>query len=102
LGFFFEIELLLTFTNDVQEEECKTATQLKGVVLPIQQSVSKEPEARAITEEEKKFNAFNAICQVKKICDSILILMHIFKIHILLLYKRASHRCAKLSIILLL
>jgi len=44
---------------------------LKGIVLPIQQSVSKEPEARAITEEEKKFNAFNAICQVRKICNLI-------------------------------
>jgi len=47
--------------------ERKTAYQLKGALLPIKQSVSTEPEARAITEEEKKFNAFNAICQVKKI-----------------------------------
>lgn len=51
----------------VQEEEQKTATQYKGVILPIKQSISTEPEARAITEEEKKFNAFNAICQVRKI-----------------------------------
>lgn len=50
----------------IQEEERKTATQLKGVILPIKQSVSTEPEARAITAEEKKFNAFNAICQVRK------------------------------------
>jgi len=39
---------------------------LKGTILPIKQSVNTEPEARAITDEEKKFNAFNAICQVKK------------------------------------
>lgn len=52
--------------NILQEEERKTATQLKGVIIPIKQSVSTEPEARAITEEEKKFNAFNAICQVGK------------------------------------
>jgi len=51
----------------VQEEERKTATQFKGVLLPIKQSVGTEPEARAITAEEKKFNAFNAICQVRKI-----------------------------------
>lgn len=57
--------LLLIFIIVIQEEECKTATQFKGVVLPIQQSISKEPEARAITEDEKKFNAFNAICQVR-------------------------------------
>jgi len=67
---------LLIFVIIVQEEECKTATQFKGVVLPIQQSVSKEPEARAITEEEKKFNAFNAICQVRKILNLMLINAH--------------------------
>jgi len=68
--------LLLIIVIVVQEEECKTATQFKGVVLPIQQSISKEPEARAITEEEKKFNAFNAICQVKKILNLMLINAH--------------------------
>lgn len=52
--------------NIEQEEERKTATQLKGVVLPIKQFTSSEPEARAITAEEKKFNAFNAICQVRE------------------------------------
>ena len=74
--FIFSLELLLIFVIVVQEEECKTATQFKGVVLPIQQSISKEPEARAITEDEKKFNAFNAICQVRKLWNLILINAH--------------------------
>ena len=51
--------------GEATEEERKTATQLKGTIIPIKQSVSTEPEARAITEEEKKFNAFNAICQAR-------------------------------------
>lgn len=64
--YFLSFGCLIMVYNILQEEERKTATQLKGVIIPIKQSVSTEPEARAITEEEKKFNAFNAICQVGK------------------------------------
>lgn len=74
---------MIVVFNNHQEEERKTATQLKGAVLPIKQSISIEPEARAITDEEKKFNAFNAIFQVKKnILLKIKQMKHIFKIHI--------------------
>lgn len=46
--------------GESSEEERKLATQLTGPIMPI---VNSKPsiEFRAITEEEKKFSAFNAI-----------------------------------------
>lgn len=40
------------------------ATQLKKVVMPVQQPVQRE-KARVITEEEKKFNAFIVLRQAR-------------------------------------
>lgn len=47
----------------LQEEECKLATQLKTVVMPIKQTQVR-PKARVITEEEKKFSAYTALRKV--------------------------------------
>ncbi|GLV45990.1 Ribosomal protein L13 [Carabus blaptoides fortunei] len=43
--------------GEATEEERNVATQLKNEVMPIRQSVAKS-KARAITEDEKKFNAY--------------------------------------------
>merc|ERR1711893_537710 len=46
--------------GDATEEELKMATQLSGPVMPVRQSFSKE-KARAITEDEKNYQAFNVL-----------------------------------------
>jgi large subunit ribosomal protein L13e len=43
-----------------QEEEMKMATQLVTTIMPVSQSFKTE-KARAITEEEAKFSAFNKL-----------------------------------------
>ncbi|PVD21255.1 hypothetical protein C0Q70_19430 [Pomacea canaliculata] len=50
--------------GDATAEEIKMATQLKKVVMPVQQPVQRE-KARVITEEEKKFNAFIVLRQAR-------------------------------------
>jgi large subunit ribosomal protein L13e len=50
--------------GDATEEELKTITQLEGAVMPIQE-VTKSEKARAITDEEKKFSAFNTLRQAR-------------------------------------
>ena len=51
--------------GDSTEEELKLATQLKGhTVLPIH-VLPKREKARAITEAEKKYSAFNALRQAR-------------------------------------
>lgn len=44
----------------LQAEACKLATQLKGDVMPIRQPRTRV-EARAITEDEKKFSVYEAM-----------------------------------------
>ena len=51
--------------GDSTEEQLKLATQLKGrIVLPIH-VLPKREKARAITEAEKKYSAFNALRQAR-------------------------------------
>ena len=47
-----------------QEEELKTITQLQGTIMPIQ-DVYRPEKARPITDEEKKFSAFNTLRQAR-------------------------------------
>lgn len=44
----------------LQPEACKMATQLRGEVMPVQQSVTRV-DARAITADEKKYSVFEAM-----------------------------------------
>ena len=53
-----------THTHTHQPEACKLAVQLKGPVLPIRQPRPKA-QARAITEDEKKYSVFEAMRQAR-------------------------------------
>lgn len=48
----------------LQAEEQKLATQLTGPVMPIRQ-VQRREKARAITDEEKRFNPYVALRQAR-------------------------------------
>lgn len=50
--------------GEATEEERKVATQFKGPVLPIKASVP-TIEYRPITDDEKKFSAFNTLRRVR-------------------------------------
>nr|ABZ04227.1 ribosomal protein rpl13 [Lineus viridis] len=50
--------------GDASAEELKMATQLSGEVMPVNQ-VTKKERARKVTDEEKKFSAFNTIRQAR-------------------------------------
>lgn len=48
---------LQVLKGEANEEERKLATQLRGPLMPVQQPAPKSI-ARAITEDEKNFNAY--------------------------------------------
>merc|ERR1712055_463998 len=50
--------------GDATAEELKMATQLSGEVMPITQ-IQKKEKARKITDEDKKFNAFQVLHQAR-------------------------------------
>lgn len=48
----------------LQPETCKLAVQLKGPVMPIRKP-RPQAQARAITEDEKKYSVFQALRQAR-------------------------------------
>uniref|UniRef100_A0A914UUP3 60S ribosomal protein L13 n=2 Tax=Plectus sambesii TaxID=2011161 RepID=A0A914UUP3_9BILA len=50
--------------GDSSAEELKLATQLRGVIMPVKQSV-KKTKARAITDADKKFEPYRTIRRVR-------------------------------------
>merc|ERR1711893_559965 len=51
-------------TGDASEEEMKMATQLSGPVMPVT-AIPRKEQARAITDEERKFSAFTTLRQAR-------------------------------------
>ena len=52
--------------GDASEEDMKKATQLEGVVMPVKQ-VTKRPRAMELTDDLKKFKAFNSVRQARAV-----------------------------------
>lgn len=78
--------------GEATEEERKVATQLKNEVMPIRQAVAKS-KARAITEDEKKFNAYIFLRKVSNECMNVwysvilyFICMYANGVHLIILY----------------
>lgn len=55
--------------SDSSAEEIKMASQLKGVIMPIDKSIKIE-EARVPTEQEKNFNAFATIRKARSVAKN--------------------------------
>lgn len=53
--------------GDASEEDIKKATQLSGDIMPIVQMAAKRPRAMALTDDLKKFKAFNTIRQARAV-----------------------------------
>merc|ERR1712113_996301 len=52
--------------GDASEEDMKKATQLEGVVMPVKQ-VTKRPRAMELTDDLKKFKAYNSVRQARAV-----------------------------------
>lgn len=50
--------------KNLQADEMKLATQVRGVVLPVKQLVRRE-KARAVTDDEKKFEVYKYLRRVR-------------------------------------